>query len=162
MAFASLSLQAPLFPFRHRCSNFPKSLTIFSNLPLRVPLNLHPVLARSSPKAVPTTEQDVLRAVAESNENILPCVRTYENDLARLALVGAVDFEQALTAAAADGGQAAAEHIDSGMPAMVVETVYPGPADQRSTVSTRLVSSFSWQLSFNVWQLCLFSSNGTI
>ncbi|KAF3451410.1 hypothetical protein FNV43_RR07505 [Rhamnella rubrinervis] len=138
MAYVSLSLQAPLFPFRPRFPNIPKSLTIFPNLPLRVPLNLHPVLACSSPKAVPITEQDVLRAVVESDENILPCVRTYENDLARLTLVGAVDFEQALTAAAADGGQAATEHIDSGVPAMVVETVYPGPSDQHSTVSTRL------------------------
>ncbi|THG09176.1 hypothetical protein TEA_004252 [Camellia sinensis var. sinensis] len=60
------------------------------------------------------------------------------NDLARLTLVGAVDFEQALTAAAADGGETAAEHIASGMPAMVVETVFPGPPDERSTVSTRL------------------------
>lgn len=74
----------------------------------------------------------------ESDEKILPCVRTYENDLARLALVGVVDLEQALTAAAADGGDAAAEHIDSGIPAMVVETVFPGPSDERSTVSTRL------------------------
>lgn len=142
MAFASLSVQAPLLLFRPRRSNY------FPYLPLRVPLNLAPVLTRSSPKAVRSTEQEALRAVAESDEKILPCVRTYENDLARLTLVGAVDVEQALTAAAADGGQAAAEHIDSGMPAMVVETVYPGPSDQHSTVSTRLVSSFSGPLSF--------------
>lgn len=69
-------------------------------------------------------------------------MRIYENDSARLTLVGAVDFQQALTAAAADGGQAADEHMESGMPAMVVETVFPGCSDDHSTVSTRLVSSF--------------------
>ncbi|CAN0911052.1 hypothetical protein LINGRAPRIM_LOCUS1397 [Linum grandiflorum] len=83
-------------------------------------------------------QQEILRQVAESNDRILPCVRTFENDLARLSLVGAVSFEQALTAAAADGGRAAAEHIKSGEPAMVVETVFPGPADEHATVSTRL------------------------
>lgn len=65
-------------------------------------------------------------------------MRIYENDSARLTLVGAVDFQQALTAAAADGGQAADEHMESGMPAMVVETVFPGCSDDHSTVSTRL------------------------
>ncbi|XP_015874090.1 uncharacterized protein LOC107411090 isoform X1 [Ziziphus jujuba] len=139
MAVVYISLQTPLLPFRPpHCSHFPKSRTIFPILPLTNPRNLLPLLARSSPKAVPTTEQEVLRAVAESDDNSLPILRTYENDLARLTLVGAADFEQALTAAAADGGQAASEHIDSGMPAMVVETVYPGPSDQHSTVSTRL------------------------
>lgn len=80
--------------------------------------------------------------MSESDEKVLPGVRTYENDAARLALVGAVEFEQALTAAAADGGQAADEHIKSGMPAMVVETLFPGHPGPHSTVSTRLVSSF--------------------
>ncbi|KAJ7968633.1 Deneddylase [Quillaja saponaria] len=96
------------------------------------------VLSCSTRKAVPFTEQDLLQAVAESTDKILPCVRTYENDLTRLTLVGAVDFEQALTAAAADGGEAATEHINSGMPAMVVETVFPGSSGDHSTVSTRL------------------------
>ncbi|THG09675.1 hypothetical protein TEA_014619 [Camellia sinensis var. sinensis] len=32
----------------------------------------------------------------------------------------------------------AAEHIASGMPVMVVETVFPGPPDEHTTVSTRL------------------------
>lgn len=68
-------------------------------------------------------------------------MRSYENDLARLTIVGAVDVEQALTAAAADGGNAADEHISSGMEAMVVETVFPGASEEHSTVSTRLVSS---------------------
>ncbi|KAI9120973.1 hypothetical protein K1719_008006 [Acacia pycnantha] len=96
------------------------------------------VLSCSPPKAIPITEQEVLQAVAESGDKVLPCVRTYENDLARLTLVGAVDFEQALTAAAADGGEAASEHIESGIPAMVVETVFPGPSDEHSTICTRL------------------------
>lgn len=62
--------------------------------------------------------------------------------MARLSLVGSVRFDQALTAAAADGGRAASEHLDSGVPAMVVETVFPGPADEHATVSTRLVRVF--------------------
>lgn len=76
--------------------------------------------------------------MVESDGKTLPCVRTYENDLARLSLFGAVGFDQALTAAAADGGQAANEHVVSGIPAMVVETVFPGPSGERATISTRL------------------------
>ncbi|XP_068320949.1 uncharacterized protein [Pyrus communis] len=126
----SIFLHAPLFPLR------PRHL---SPMTLEPPRNVHFTLARSSDrKAVPVTEQEVLQAVAESDEKVLPGVRTYENDAARLTLVGAVEFEQALTAAAADGGQAADEHISSGMPAMVVETLFPGHPGPRSTVSTRL------------------------
>ncbi|XP_022142238.1 uncharacterized protein LOC111012401 isoform X2 [Momordica charantia] len=89
-------------------------------------------------RQIPTTEEEVIQAVLESDEKILPCVRTYENDLSRLTLVGGVDFRQSVTAAAADGGEAASEHLDSGMSAMVVETVFPGTSDEHSTVSTRL------------------------
>ncbi|XP_062013059.1 uncharacterized protein LOC133729541 isoform X2 [Rosa rugosa] len=92
----------------------------------------------SSRKSAPATEQEVLQAISESSEKSLPCVRTYENELARLGLVGAVDFQQALTAAAADGGEAADEHIREGVPAMVVETLFPGNSDPYSTISTRL------------------------
>ncbi|XP_062095803.1 uncharacterized protein LOC133801575 isoform X2 [Humulus lupulus] len=140
MAFLySITLHTPLLPVRPRCVLlYPKPHSLFPTLPLRNVRNSVPVLAHASPNAIPGTEQEVLRAVVDSDDNTLPCVRTYENDLARLTLVGAVDFEQALTAAAADGGQAAAEHIDNGMPAMVVETLYPGALDQHSTVSTRL------------------------
>lgn len=66
-------------------------------------------------------------------------MRTFENDLARLTVVGAVNFEQALTAAAVDGGVVADEYLSSGKPAMIVETMLPGRPDERSTVSTRLV-----------------------
>lgn len=83
-----------------------------------------------------------MQAVVESDGKTLPCVRTYENDLVQLSLFGAVGFDQALTAAAADGGQAANEHVVSGIPAMVVETVFPGPSGERATISTRLVSFF--------------------
>ncbi|XP_059282513.1 uncharacterized protein LOC132036246 isoform X2 [Lycium ferocissimum] len=88
----------------------------------------------------PTSEENILEEVANFNgaEKWIPCVRTYENDLARLSLTGAVDFQQALAAAAADGGEAAGQHISSGMPAMVVETLFPGNSNDRSTVSTRL------------------------
>lgn len=138
----SLSHLNPLVPVRPR-THFPKPLNFVTKLPLKTPGNALPVLSCSSPKSLPATEQEVLQAVVESDEKTLPCVRTYENNLARLTLVGSVDLEQALTAAAADGGEAAAEHIDSGVPAMVVETVFPGPSDKRSTVSTRLVRSIS-------------------
>ncbi|TMW90288.1 hypothetical protein EJD97_015963 [Solanum chilense] len=88
----------------------------------------------------PMTEENILEAVADfdGDEKSVPCLRTYENDIARLTLVGAVDFQQALTAAAADGGEAAGEHIAAGMNAMVVETLFPGPSDEHSTISTRL------------------------
>ncbi|KAI5590926.1 hypothetical protein BDE02_04G043600 [Populus trichocarpa] len=108
----------------------------FPKLPLTIPkFPLH--VLHCTPK--PTQqEQQILQFVADSNDNTLPCVRTFENDLARLSLVGSVRFDQALTAAAADGGRAASEHLESGVPAMVVETVFPGPADEHATVSTRL------------------------
>ncbi|XP_031284088.1 uncharacterized protein LOC116142819 isoform X2 [Pistacia vera] len=125
----------------HSLSSFSPSFSfIVPKLLFFKPGNRFPVVSCTSPKTTASlsTEQEVLKAVVESDGNTLPCVRTYENDLARLSLVGAVGFNQALTAAAADGGQAASEHVMSGLPAMVVETVYPGPTNERATVSTRL------------------------
>ncbi|CAK9184067.1 unnamed protein product [Ilex paraguariensis] len=133
----SLPLHTPPFSSVHRF--LPTTKRIFlPKIPLRTIGNSLPVLAYSAKPSISASEQDILQAVANSGDKSLPGVRTYENDLARLTLVGAVDFEQALTAAAADGGEAAAEHVDSGMDAMVVETVFPGPLDEHSTVSTRL------------------------
>ncbi|XP_057950081.1 uncharacterized protein LOC131145057 isoform X2 [Malania oleifera] len=135
MAFLdTISLHGPTFLSK------PRSLPPInrSSLPFINPRKPLQVVTCTSPKTLLTTEQEFLKAVSESEDKSLPCVRSYENDLARLTLVGAVDFEQALTAAAADGGEAAAEHIDADMPAMVVETVFPGPSDEHSTVSTRL------------------------
>ncbi|XP_010460652.1 PREDICTED: uncharacterized protein LOC104741463 isoform X2 [Camelina sativa] len=86
----------------------------------------------------PSAEEDILRFVAESDGKALPCVRTYENNSARLSLVGTVAFDQALTAAAADGGEAADDHLRENVPVMVVETVFPGGSDPKATVSTRL------------------------
>lgn len=129
----SLPHLKPILPFHPH----PKPLDFIPKLTRKNPRNVFPVLSCSA------TEQELLQAVLESDDKALPCVRIYETDLARLVLAGAVDLEQALTAAAADGGEAAEEHIDSGMPAMVVETVFPGPSDDRSTVSTRLVRSIS-------------------
>ncbi|KAL1208435.1 hypothetical protein V5N11_029661 [Cardamine amara subsp. amara] len=87
---------------------------------------------------IPSAEEDILRFVAESDGKALPCVRTYENNSARLSLVGTVAFDQALTAAAADGGDAADDHLRENVPVMVVETVFPGGSDPKATVSTRL------------------------
>ena len=80
-------------------------------------------------------------AQEEESRNHLPAVRTYENDLFRLTLIGAVDHDQAITAAAADGGYAADEHLSAALSTMAIETVYPG-SNSHSTVSTRLVSFF--------------------
>lgn len=133
-----LSLPFPIqFP-----SHSPKNFTFAPNLPIRNPKIPLLVLSRSSAKPAPPTEQEALKFIADSDGTALPCVRIYENDLARLTLVGAVRFDQALTAAAADGGRTATEHIDSGIPAMVIETVFPGATAKNATVSTRLVSSF--------------------
>ncbi|KAG4195846.1 hypothetical protein ERO13_A06G134400v2 [Gossypium hirsutum] len=119
-------------------SHSPQKFTSFPKLPFRNPKIPFLILSRSSPKPAPSTEQEALKFIADSDGTTLPCVRTYENDLARLTLVGAVSFDQALTAAAADGGRAATEHVDSGIPAMVIETVFPGPTAKSATVSTRL------------------------
>lgn len=145
MAFApALSLLIPLSP-----SSFPFRPTETSSSKLPFFHLKFPHSATSAASSTPnqpsppfTSEQAVLDAIAEfgDTENLLPVVRTYENDLARLTLVGAVESRQALTAAAADGGGTADEHLSAGMAAMVVETVFPGIADDRSTVSTRLVS----------------------
>ncbi|XP_057764414.1 uncharacterized protein LOC130985447 [Salvia miltiorrhiza] len=140
MAFApALSLLIPFSP----TSSFPFKPS--PKLLFCPPKFLNSVLsAASSSNSQPlppfTSEEAFLDAIAGfgDTEKFLPVVRTYENDLARLTLVGAVDSRQAITAAAADGGSTADEHISSGVTAMVVETIYPGPADDRSTVSTRL------------------------
>ncbi|XP_010538190.1 PREDICTED: uncharacterized protein LOC104812622 isoform X2 [Tarenaya hassleriana] len=114
-----------------------RNLTFFPVLPLR--RTSVPFLRRCSPNPSPaTTDEDILRFVSESDGKALPCARTYENDFTRLSLVGAVAFDQALTAAAADGGDAADDHLRDNVPVMVVETVFPGGSDPKSTVSTRL------------------------
>ncbi|XP_042518102.1 uncharacterized protein LOC122091923 isoform X2 [Macadamia integrifolia] len=119
----------------------PRDSIPFSRQRFRLPRKSIYVVACLPPKALPTTEQEILEAVAQTDgekEKSLPAVRSYENDLARLTLIGDVSFEQGLTAAAADGGEAADEHITAGMPTMVVETIFPGPSEENSTVSTRL------------------------
>ncbi|KAI3887746.1 hypothetical protein MKX03_018593 [Papaver bracteatum] len=109
---------------RHQ-SKFPRTTISFSQ----------------NPKILPT-EIEILESIAEFNGDKetknLPGVRTYENDLARLTLIGDVSFEQALTAASADGGEAANQHILSGLSTMVVETIFPGSSDEHSTIATRL------------------------
>ncbi|KAI7740870.1 hypothetical protein M8C21_021970, partial [Ambrosia artemisiifolia] len=90
------------------------------------------------PPPLPETQQYILNIIEGDDSKSTPCVRTYENDLSRLCVVGDVDVEQALTAAAADGGVAAEEHVGHGLDVMVAETVFPGHADQHSTISTRL------------------------
>ncbi|XP_030528944.1 uncharacterized protein LOC115739811 isoform X2 [Rhodamnia argentea] len=130
----SLSHSSALCTLHHRRHHRRSILHLNKHL-RRPPSTLS---CRSYPRTLPSSEQEFLEAIADSDERLLPCVRTYENDSARLSLVGAVDSRQALTAAAADGGEAASEHVQSGARAMVVETVYPGGAEGRSTVSTRL------------------------
>ncbi|KAE9594963.1 hypothetical protein Lalb_Chr18g0059351 [Lupinus albus] len=125
------SLFTPLIPLRLN-SKF------LATPNLTIPKDSNFIISCSSSKSLPLTEQQVLQAIAESNDNTLPCVRTFENDLSQLTLVGAVHFDQALTAAAADGGQVATEHVNAALDAMVVETTFPGSSDNHSTVSTRL------------------------
>ncbi|KAF9608719.1 hypothetical protein IFM89_010851 [Coptis chinensis] len=115
-------------PFLHS-SSLPKPSTLF----LKTPTKNFLTFSYSS-------DQQLLHSLTQNNGKTtsLPSVRTYESDLCRLSIVGDVSFEQALTAAAADGGEAADEHIKADMDTMVVETVFPGSADERTTVSTRL------------------------
>ncbi|XP_051126356.1 uncharacterized protein LOC127248170 isoform X1 [Andrographis paniculata] len=130
----------PLFNLPTRLSFTEKSAAI-SLSPRMQYRSMRPRSSSSSSNNQPlSSEQAVFEAVAnfDLNEKTLPAVRTFENDLARLTVVGAVDFQQALTAAAADGGEAADEHISSGLTAMVVETVHPGQYEDCSTISTRL------------------------
>ncbi|XP_015576889.2 uncharacterized protein LOC8259167 isoform X1 [Ricinus communis] len=129
MASHSLSLFSSVF------LSPPQSLsrTPIPKLFLTNARNCIPVLSCTPPQ-----QEAILQLVANADENTLPCIRAFENDLARVSLVGSVGFDQAVVAAAADGGRAAADHIDSGAPAMVVETLFPGPGDQHATISTRL------------------------
>ncbi|CAN8313513.1 unnamed protein product [Cochlearia groenlandica] len=130
MASTLSSSSSLLFPFRnfetHPLIPFHRSSVSFVRLCSR------------DPYAATTNEDEILRFVANSDGKALPCVRTYENSSARLSLVGTVAFDQALTAAAADGGEAAGEHLRENVPVMVVETVFPGGSDPKATVSTRL------------------------
>ncbi|CAH8355482.1 unnamed protein product [Eruca vesicaria subsp. sativa] len=120
---------------------FPsRNFTSFPSIPLkRSFVSFTRCTFKNTPPSTTTTsEEDILRFVSNSDGNTLPCVRTYENTSSRLSLVGTVAFEQALTAAAADGGEAADDHLRDNVPVMVVETVFPGGSDPKATVSTRL------------------------
>lgn len=76
-------------------------------------------------------------------------MRTYESNLAVLTITGSAGSDQAVAAAAADGGATAEEHLSSGAEAMVIETQFPGgTADGNSTVSTKLVSASNFFLFF--------------
>ncbi|KAJ8531543.1 hypothetical protein K7X08_026977 [Anisodus acutangulus] len=137
MAFSlTLTLSQPNSISTLTNSQIKKYHLLFPKLPFPTYKFPHPTTSCSAQK--PFT--NILEVVTDFNEadKSIPCVRTYENDLTRLTLVGPVDFQQALTAAAADGGEAAGEHMSSGMPSMVVETLFPGNSDEHSTVSTRL------------------------
>ncbi|EOA37571.1 hypothetical protein CARUB_v10011901mg [Capsella rubella] len=123
---ASTASSSLLFPSRN-----------FKSVPL-IPLRRRSFVSFIRFSKNPSAEEDILRFVAESDGMALPCVRTYENNSARLSLVGTVAFDQALTAAAADGGEAADDHLRENVPVMVVETVFPGGSDPKATVSTRL------------------------
>ncbi|CAF1709630.1 BnaC03g58750D [Brassica napus] len=131
MASATTSSPSLLFPSRNFAS--------FPSVPLhRSSVSFIRCISKNPSPSATTSEEDILRFVANSDGKALPCVRTYENDSARLSLVGTVAFDQALTAAAADGGEAADEHLRENVPVMVVETVFPGGSDPKATVSTRL------------------------
>lgn len=127
----------PVIPFNHR--RF--SLTFRARSTPTPPPPPQPPL--------PETQQYLLDILDGEDVKSIPCVRTYENELGRFRVVGDVDLEQALTAAAADGGDAADEHISHGLDVMVAETVFPGHSDEYSTISTRLVSLFIY-LGFKV------------
>ncbi|OVA11093.1 hypothetical protein BVC80_1741g79 [Macleaya cordata] len=140
-------LQSPPTPYHplpfSKYLSGPKHFTIFSTKHSKFPIKKSITISSCSPpEALHPTELEILESIAEfdgeKETKNLPGVRIYENDLAQLTLIGDVSFEQALTAAAADGGEAADEHILSGISTMVVETVFPGPSDEQSTISTRL------------------------
>ncbi|XP_068664420.1 uncharacterized protein [Aristolochia californica] len=132
-------IQLPILSCRP--TGLPRTFLVFPRWLSKNSSNSLSFVVRSSSNWVPNTDQDIFRVLYETDgqapEN-LPAVRSYENDLSRLTVVGAVAFEQALTAAAADGGKAADEHISSGVPTMVVETHFPGRPDEHSTIATRL------------------------
>ncbi|XP_076951504.1 uncharacterized protein LOC143624891 [Bidens hawaiensis] len=154
MASSSSSLTHPL-PLRllHYSPSKPTTLTSKPFIFIPSKPSKHPkthLSIRSSstptPPPLPETQQYILDILdGEEDVNNVPCVRTYENDLGRLTVTGDVDFDQALTAASADGGGAAEEHVANGLDVivgfytiMVAETVFPGHADEHSTISTRL------------------------
>ncbi|KAM3239269.1 hypothetical protein P3L10_014303 [Capsicum annuum] len=132
---AAFTLTLPLSP--------PNFLSSDTNSPIGTAYTSHLSRFQKEPFK-PIIEEKILEAVADFNgaEKSIPCLRTYENDLARLTLIGGVDFQQALMAAVAYGGEASGEHIVAGVNAMVVETLFPGYMNERSIVSTRLVSKF--------------------
>lgn len=139
-------LHKPLYLSLPSSLSSPKRTTLlFSKMPL--PFLIYPSQPRLVHRATPDAQNDAVLEILSrfdgADNKALPAVRTYENELTRLTVVGAVDFDQALVAAAADGGEAAEEHIVSGSQAMVIETVFPGGGDDKSTVSTRLVSLIS-------------------
>ncbi|XP_077229563.1 deneddylase isoform X2 [Tasmannia lanceolata] len=123
------SIPSLRLPFYFPKSRPPKNLLFFSKSTSKTNTKSVSFFARN------TTEKEIL----SESDGQSPAVRFYENHLSRLTLIGDVSFEQALTAAAADGGETAEEHIVSGMSTMVLHTVFPGNnSDPHSTISTRL------------------------
>ncbi|KAI3718990.1 hypothetical protein L6452_19876 [Arctium lappa] len=133
-----LPVRLQLFPSKFNTLS-AKSFIFLPSIPLKPPPISLNVRVRSAPTPpLPETQQYILDILDGEDVKSLPCVRTYENDLGRLTVVGDVDLEQGLIAAAADGGEAAEEHIAHGLDVMVAETVFPGHSDEHSTISTRL------------------------
>ncbi|KAJ3708924.1 hypothetical protein LUZ61_012629 [Rhynchospora tenuis] len=137
----SSSLFSPLSfkPFKPPSLHSP-SLHLFFSLPLRRRLRHRHVrlfcLASSDNSRI---ESVLFPTITDPASTRLPAVRTYESDLAVLSITGSAGANQAVAAAAADGGAAAKEHLSSGTEAMVIETVFPGgTSDGSSTVSTKL------------------------
>lgn len=140
-----LPVRLQVFPSKFNTLS-AKSFIFLPSIPLKPPPIYLTVRVGSAPTPppppprppLPETQQYLLDILDAEDVKSLPCVRTYENDLGRLTVVGDVDLEQALIAAAADGGEVADEHIAHGLDVMVAETVFPGHSDEHSTISTRL------------------------
>ncbi|RWW70279.1 hypothetical protein BHE74_00022048 [Ensete ventricosum] len=149
------SLLPPSFPLRPRRAPFllasPSAIAPGTLVPRPVPL----LLDRRRIAALPNADEELLRAITAPSgpDARLPAIRSYDADIASLTLIGAVGSEQAVTAAAADGGAAAEEHLSSGVSTMVLETVFPGGADERSTVSTRLNHLLAFPVGYYLWHL---------
>ncbi|KAJ4757335.1 Deneddylase ORF24 [Rhynchospora pubera] len=115
----------------------PFKAPLFFSLPLRRRRCF--LCLASSDNSNNRIESVLFPTITDPASTRLPAVRTYESDLAILSITGSTGANQAVAAAAADGGAAAQEHLSSGTEAMVIETVFPGGTpDGNGTVSTKL------------------------
>lgn len=74
------------------------------------------------------------------DSDAFPILRSFENDLCVLELMGDATAGEALAALASDGGRTAEQELASGKSLMTIDVTVSGTVGERNTVSTRILA----------------------